>query len=111
VLRVPPKVGPNERANRNKAEAACADVVEGGGHESAADPAPFDGRRDFGVHEHDHARPRAVPDLADDLAVEEGLVALLRRVVPDRDVGRVRRSPTVASQSRWRAFGFEAFVA
>jgi len=70
-----------ERADRNDVQAACTDVVERSRDELRAEAATFQARVDVGVDERHGIRKAPVENRSAHLAVDEQLVAQLRRVV------------------------------
>jgi len=83
VLRMPPDVRVDERADGHDAEAACAHVVERALHELAAEAVTL--RLDLGMDERESVGEPSVADLAGELVAVVQLVAELRRVVDDAE--------------------------
>jgi hypothetical protein len=83
VLRVAPDERGDERARRDDAVAAGAQVVERAAHEHRAEAAVPHAGLHLGVEEVDRADLAAVVELAGELVVDAELVAAFGRVVGD----------------------------
>jgi hypothetical protein len=88
----------DERADRDHAQAAAANVFEGTGDERRAKPAPAEMRVDLGMQQRDHAFAAiAVDELAGRVACDEQDVPALVGAVLDGQVlcGQALRLPPV----------------
>src|SRR5215204_2929339 len=74
-----------ERAGRGHRESSLADVLQRARDKLAADAVPLELLGDLGVEQDEAVRARLVEDIAGDLAVDAGLVAVLAGVVGDLD--------------------------
>ena len=81
------QVGGHERAKRHDREPPLAGVVERAGREVGAEALPLEGRVDLGVDEGAARAIGPVDELPGHLAVDAQLVARVRGIVDDRDLG------------------------